>query len=194
MVKVAVVGGVDKRPVVYPLLQCLRFVGKTLIISDDPLFRRFDENFATDFEQDNLFFAIRPTLDNSVISEVVRDVSEPLEYIIVVANNFYPDGFDKTIALSGVNSGFDYVDKERGNFPNDEVFQRVFITTSKVKGLEYPTLTPSQAVVSYMYNCEDHRRFLPLKDGASLSVLTALFSKVIGVEAKTLSKLLERQG
>lgn len=193
MKTLAVIGGVDKRPVVYPLLQCLKFLGKTLVVTDEPAFRRFDDDFSLEFENDNITIRVVPLVTQEVVTETVQSLNEPFEYLVVVSNDFIPQGYERVVALSGVNRGFDFVDTTVGDFPNNEEFMRVFISPTKAKNLEYPKITPTPSLLKYIYNCEDYRKFLPLEDQATVAVVTTLFGKALGLESKTIVKLLARK-
>ena len=78
MRKICLLGGVDKRAIAYPLIKVLMFMGKTLVVADDGVYRRFSDDYALRFNYQNSDFIISPLIDEGILEEGAEyhDVSQ----------------------------------------------------------------------------------------------------------------------
>lgn len=189
MKKICLLGGVDKRAIAYPLIKVMMYMGKTLIVADDGVYRRFSDTYDTRFNYQNSDFIIAPVITEDIISEVDK-VADLYENILYITTNEVPDGCDKVVYGRG---------KERAicstgvlNEAEKTDFIEVYVTYGKVESSTNMKIEPNKAVLSYLSECEDKKEFLGTKDGAFTSLLVTLFDKELNLPKKTVQGLLRR--
>lgn len=193
MKKISVVGCVDKRFVVYPLIHVLSLLGRVAIITDDTSFQRFGDGQEYDIEVGTALIYIRTGLTEESIEEILLEAGEPFDYLLVIANTFvYPQA--SVIHLASITKGFEnfpYVTSE--DLSEKEDIKKVYLTASKPKNLEGLKIVISPKLLAYVYACEDSRRFFPMNDSGVVGMLATLFGDRIDTPAKTLVKMMVRR-
>lgn len=184
------VGATDKRVIAYPLIKVLMHLGRTLIVADDGVFRRFDTDYQTRFDYGNSEFIITPKIDDDLIEEV-KQRSSQFEYVLFITTNEIPDPIDKVIYVRGINKGFateDVLEKIE-----ESEFSEVLLTFSKVQNKKALKITPSIKQYKYIISCEDAKEFLPSSDTAFVSMLITFFEKELDLPKNTLRKILAQK-
>jgi hypothetical protein len=191
MKKICLIGPVDKRAIAYPLLKCLMFLGKTLIITDDSVYRRFSETYETRFGFAQSEFIVAPVIDKDVIDHV-ESVSSTFDYVLYITTNELPVGMDKILYCHGIEKGIATSDvlSVLENIDHTEVY----VTFSRVADNTALKIEPSKSIMAYVFECEDRKDFVGTTDGAYSSMLHKFFEKELDVPKATLKGLLQRKG
>lgn len=181
MKKFCFIGPADKRLVIYPLLRCLSFMGKTLVITDNPMFKRFSDDYNTDFELGTIEFKIIPKLDEQYSSEI--KIHSSVDYVIYDLLNELPKGdIDKIFYCHGINKCIcreDVIQCLKGKECVD-----VYITMSKVKDMNSFHLKYTKDYMSYVCECEENREFVSYKNTSYSIMIDKFFQKEIQVSLK----------
>lgn len=191
MKKIALIGPVDKRSIAYPLLKCLMFLGKVLVVSDDGTYRRFSSTYETDFGFGNSEFIITPKVTEEVLEDVKRR-SNVYDYLVFITTNELVDGMDKVLYCHGVGKNMasenTLTDLEKVEFID------VYITLSKTGDPKALKIEPSKGVMSYIFACEESQQFVATKDASYTSMLYKFFDKEMGIPKNSIKGLLQREG
>lgn len=187
MKSICLIGGVDKRVISYPLIKCLGLIGKTLVITDDGVYRRFGDNYETEFEIGQTEFKVM-----TVIPKNVDDLGINLnnyDYVVYITTNelihsdkvVYCHGVEKAIAPPDVLSvldGIEHVD--------------ITLTMSKV---EKGTLSIgySKEAMGYICNCEEYKEFVPCNGASFTTLMDTLFGDIFNMSKDNMKKLLARK-
>lgn len=191
MKTICLIGPVDKRAIAYPLIKCLTELGRALIITDDSVYRRFSDNYDTEFSYSNSEFRVVTIVDEEVIKEV-EQVKTNFEYVLYITTSELPDGCDKVIYAHGVGKSF--LGEDLVSSIENKECREVIITMTPVKDKTIPKITPDKTVMSYIYACEEHKEFLPSKDSGFITMVTTLFEEELEVPKNTIRGLLLRKG
>jgi hypothetical protein len=191
MKRICLIGPVDKRAIAYPLIKCMMFLGKTLVVTDDSVFRRFSESYDLNFGLANAEFIITPVIDKTVLTHVTS-VESSFDYILFLTTNELPPDCDKVLYCHGVEKGFcsSGVLKALENVEYTEVL----VTFSKVTDTSVVKIEPSKSVMTYIFECEDKKEFVESADSSYASMVEQFFTKELDVPKKTLSGLMRRKG
>lgn len=190
MSKICLLGGVDKRYIAYPLIRVLLHMGQTLVVTDDPAYRRFSDDYSFHFGYQNAEIMVVPKYEEGVVE---KHGVNPKNFtnVLYISTLEIPDEADKVILCKGVAKGFATPDVEK-QFENDDSTV-VYVTVNKTTSSQALKIEPTKSLVSYVYNCEDHKEFLPTSDQSHISLLTALFEKELGLSKQELKGILQRK-
>lgn len=184
------VGAVDKRGIAYPLLKVLMLTGRTLVITDDAMYRRFDDEYRVDFGFENSHFLIQPVITQELVNRLMPIIANFDNVVYITTTEIIKA--DKTIYLRGINRAI------LGNEPLRQLEEvdhiEVFVTYSRLEDTRALKLEPSKAQLKYFSDCEDNREFLDTKDVTFVALLEALFEKELDMPRKTIKKIMLRKG
>lgn len=189
MKKICLLGAVDKRAVSYPLLKCLMFLGKVLVVTDDGVYRRFADEYESRFSFENSEFIVTPVIDEEVQKEV-DSISHSYDYVVYITTNEIPSGCDKIIYFRGVEKSI--ASKGTLKVLENMEYKEVYITFSKLQDSSALKIEPSKSVMSYVFECEDKKEFVPTKDAGFASMLFTFFEKELDIPKASIKKLLLR--
>lgn len=187
MYSICLIGGVDKRVIAYPLLKCLGLMGKTLVIADNSVYRRFGENYETDFELGQLGFKVLPVIPKDVTElDINVDIYDYVLYIttneVIVSDKVvYCHGLEKAIASPKVLNALEGMD-----------IKDITLTMGKV---EKGTLAIgySKEAMGYICSCEEHKDFVPCTGVSFSTLMVELFDDVFKMSKDNMKKLLARK-
>lgn len=194
------IGPVDKRPITYPLLKVLSYLGKTLVVADDGNYRRFADNYESEFELGNIDFSITPVVTEEVFKQV-NETHEIYDYVVYITNNELPQSEDylnniaKIIHCRGVDKGF--ISKANAQVLEDlpsEKTLTAYVTYSNVEDKRLLKVTPNKGTLSYVSECEDKKEFVDIKDSMYATLIYTFFEKELHLPKETIAKLLKRKG
>lgn len=103
MKKILLTGKADKRIIAYPLMYYANNSGKTLVVTDDPNYRRLFEGYGTEGDIDNIHIEIHPLFaeDYDVTPDIKRAEDESYDTIIFIMDAHREDKiFDRTIIFA----------------------------------------------------------------------------------------------
>jgi hypothetical protein len=191
MKKICLVGPVDKRAIAYPLLKCLMFLGRTLVVTDDSVYRRFSETYETEFGFANSEFSVVPVVTKEV-EERINSISSTFEYVLYITTNELPEGMDKILYCHGVEKGI-ATSGVLSVLENIE-YTDVYVTFSRVTDSEALKMEPSKSIMSYVFECEERKDFVGTTDGSYAAMLHKFFEKELDVPKATIKGLMTRKG
>lgn len=184
------VGAVDKRGVSYPVLKVMMTLGRVLVLTDDAMYRRFDEDYRMDFGFENSHFIIQPQITQHFVDSI-KHITDMFDYVVYITTNEVLNA-DKIIYLRGVNRSI------LGNEAMEELegleHAEVFITYAKLSNPKILKIAPTKSQIEYFNECEDSKEFLATKDLSYVGLLQTLFDKELGMSKKSLKKIMLRKG
>lgn len=191
MKKICLVGAVDKRAISYPLLKVLMHLGKTLVVSDDGVYRRFSEELETSYGFENSEFLITPVITETVQKEVENKAFQ-FDYIVYITSNEIPLQCDKVIYCRGVDKGIATKTtlKQLENIEHTEVY----VTFSRLEDSSLLKIEPTKGIMAYIFECEERKEFQATKEVAYASMLEKFFDKELDIPKASIKGLLQRKG
>ncbi len=191
MKKICIVGPIDKRVVVYPLIKVADLVGKLLVVTDDANFRRFGDDFEKEFNRGNSDFLILNDIDDDEILENKGFRVANYDFIIYITTKSLIKDCDKYVYCHGMSKT---VLPEKTLFELDKVeHTEVYITQSVLKEKGIIKVGVDKVTMGYVWGCEESRSFVPLKDSNMAKISSFLFADYIGVSQDEYKKLLLRE-
>lgn len=190
MKRICLVGPVDKRFVAYPLIKTLIFLGKTLVVTDDGIYRRFSEGYEKRFSFGQSDFIIEPVIDEEVLREV-DGISGIYENILYITTNEVPENSDVIVYCRGIDKGL--VTSDVLETLENREFTEVYITSTKLKEQGVLKITTSKSLIDYVMTCEDRKMFVGTKDTSYTNMLYTLFDDKLGIPRTTIKGLLQRE-
>lgn len=176
-----IIGYGDKRPIVYPLLYVLNFLGSTILVTDDTDFVRLLPGNGFIGQVGNTQVFIVPDIGAVNVSDY--------EHVVYVA-------FEKTrcedchtiytVQDSSPLKPFYKVPAE-----GDKIVQ-IGYEASKEKDRRFIML--EETLLREMYRVENLSRLMPVKNKKLLNVLASLFADSFGRDIKAMKKLLCYKG
>lgn len=191
MKQICLLGPVDKRVIAYPLLKVLMFLGKTLIIADDGVYRRFDDEFRMRFAFGNSEFIITPQVSPVLLAEI-EGLAPSFDFVLFITNNELPSACDKIIYCRDTEKAI--ISNGTLSALEDQDFTEVYVTFSRLRDSSLLKVEPSKALMSYIWDCENAKRFSVLKDQGVAFMLEKFFQTELGVPKTTIKGLLAREG
>lgn len=186
MQSICLIGGVDKRVISYPLIKCLGLMGKTLVLTDDAVYRRFGSKYETEFDVGQTHFKVMSVIPTNDELDAIVD---SYDYVVYITTNelihsdkvVYCHGVEKAIAPPDVLSildGIEHVD--------------ITLTMSKV---EKGTLSIgySKEAMGYICNCEEYKEFVPCNGASFTTLMDTLFGDIFNMSKDNMKKLLARK-
>lgn len=190
MKRICLIGPVDKRAIAYPLIRCGMFLGKVLVVTDDGVYRRFSEDYSSKFSVGNSDFMVVPVIDDKVM-KTVESVESLYEFVVYITTNELPQECDKIVYCRGVDKGI--LTQETMKVLEKKEFTEAFVTFSRVAEPTSLKIEPSKGVMSYIFECEDKKEFVPTTDSSHTSMLEKFFEKELGVPKNTIRGLMQRK-
>lgn len=184
------IGAVDKRGVSYPVLKVMMTLGRVLVLTDDAMYRRFDEDYGMDFGFENSHFIIQPQITQDFVDSI-KHITDMFDYVVYITTNEVIKA-DKTLYLRGINRAI------LGNDAMEELeaveHAEVFVTYAKLANPKLLKIAPTKSQIEYFNECEDSKEFLATKDLTYVGLLATLFDKELGLPKKALKKIMLRKG
>lgn len=190
MKRICLIGPVDKRIISYPLLKCLMLLGKTLVVTDDGVYRRFHERYESDFDFGHSRFIVTPKIDQCVL-EKVRELENQYDYILYITTNELPEACDRVVYVRGLEKSIcsqDTLDALE-NIEHAEVL----ITFDKNANTEAVKITPTMSSLAYVMACEENKEFVDIKDARYASIMFKLFEKELDISEKAIRSIMKRK-
>jgi hypothetical protein len=191
MKRICLVGPVDKRAIVYPLIKCMMFLGKVLVVTDDSVLRRFSESYAKSFGFSNSEFLVESTINTSVLDYVLT-IQDSFDFVLFVTTDELPSNCDKVLYCHGVEKSFGSSSTLKA-LENVE-YTEIYITFSKLPDATVVKIEPSKTVMAYIFSCEESKEFLETSDASYGATLEKFFEKELAIPKKTISGLMRRKG
>ena len=187
MKQICLIGPVDKRPIAYPLIKCLMYLGRVLVVADESVYRRFSEDLETDYTHNNSEFHISATPNYKELKER----GEAFDYVVYITTNELPEGNDKVIYCRGINKNICTTPVLK--VLDDIEHIEVYLTFSKPTEEKALKVEPSKGVMTYINECEEQMEFVATKDAAYANMLQKFFEKELELPLKAIKGLLGRK-
>lgn len=187
MLSICIVGGVDKRVVSYPLIKCLGLMGRTLVVTDDAVYRRFDENYGVDFELGQTTFKIMPVVPNNIGDLGLKE--DNYEYVVYITTNELIKS-DKVVYCHGVERAMatkDVLDCLE-NIEHKDIILTMGSVPKGALAIGY-----SKEAMNYVCRCEEHREFVHCEGASFTTLMMTLFDDVFQMSKDNMKKLLARK-
>jgi hypothetical protein len=199
MVRLAITGKADKRIITYPLMRACSIAGRTCVITDDVAYKRLyagNENYG---EVEDIKIYILPTMDIERIKEFEdQEIEDEIEYIIYISDSYYPVDANRILMLCEHNNTF------LGNYIEDILYDHSNVTFGTL------TLNPRKKILIpkevhmhqigwkpeyslYLFQIEELRQLLPLKDKAISALLIDSFTSPLNIKPTSFADLLKRK-
>lgn len=191
MKTICLIGPVDKRAISYPLIKTLMHLGKTLVVTDDGVYRRFDTEYASRFSFENSDFIVTPVIDRTV-QEEVNQIADLYETVLYITTNELPPNCDKVVYCRGVDRAI--LNLGVLDALEEKEFIEVYVTFSKLSDNTLLKIEPNKNTLAYIYECEDKKEFLPTKESAYSDMLSKFFESELDIPKNTIKGLLQRKG
>lgn len=192
MKKICLIGPVDKRAISYPLIKTLIFLGKTLIVTDDGIYRRFDEEYNNRFSFENSEFIVTHNIKDEEVKREIEQISSSFDYVLYITTNELPEDCDKIVNCKGVDKGFVSRSVEKEIEKSEHI--EVYVTFSKLSDSSLLKIEPNKSTLSYLAECEDKKEFLSTKDASFATMLSKFFETELDLQKSTIKGLLLRKG
>lgn len=188
------IGPVDKRAIAYPLFKLCDTMGKTLVVTDDANFRRFAENYETEFTLGRSDFFISAEASKEMLEQRGIKLTS-YDYVIFITTNTLVDNNDTLVYCHGLSQmvcSEDVLDIMEG-----VEHHNLTITTQKPKkekGVESELfLSNDSKVFAYVWDCEEHKFFVACKHPELTKMVTKLFGETLGVSSEEIPKILVKE-
>lgn len=188
---IEIVGPIDKRMVVYPLMKAATLAGKVLLIGDDPNLCRFCEGFAFEGSLDKSDIRIVPELNNLIVQTYVERSEQSYDYVIAVSTSALLKDVNTFVYCHG--GGYAMIEPEKLDTLGEEFeYPDVLISMTRptAKGVKY--LTPSSDTMGYVWSCEEARSFVPCKVRSLADLSAELFASALSMDKNSYMTLLKR--
>lgn len=195
MKKIAIFGLVDKRPVVYPLLRVMSFMGKVKVITDDRSFMLFSDNNEEEFQLNQIDFEIKSDITQDDYNKSY--VNSLYECVLFVTKTEIPtevlEQIDKVVLMRLVDRPYVSLEKlDEMELVLDDKFVQVYLTYEKVDK-KYKKIAPSEKLVKYLTDCEERKWFVNMKESQQAANLKELFGEELKLSKEAITKLLKRE-
>ena len=189
MKQIQLIGPIDKRPIAYPLFKLCDTLGKTLVVTDDANFRRFADNYENEFTLGRSDFIVSNDIKETILSDLGVKLNG-YDFIIYITTNILIENNDCTIYCHG-NSNMICTDDTLNCLDNIEYSEVVISTQKVVKNSTF--LSADSKVFSYVWDCEENKRFMPCKSTELVKLCSQLFSNTLGFSNDEISKIIVKE-
>lgn len=190
MKQICILGPVDKRAITYPLIKVLDFTGKTLIITDDGVYRRFADNFEAEFTLGRIDFFVTPVVNMDEIIDYGYRLGT-YDFVLFITTNELPDGCDKIIYSHGVDKSM--CSQDVMTILEDIEYTDITLTPNAVMDKKVLKMDISKEVLAYAWLCEETKSFAVCKSSSIIKTVTNLFGEMLGINQDVVTKLLARK-
>lgn len=167
MKKILLTGKADKRIIAYPMMYLANNAGKTLLVTDDPNYRRLYEGYDTEGDLDNIHIEIHPLFkDDADFSAIIRQAEEnSYDVVLFILDAHREDKiFDRTIIfahqyMTFLGADIDEVIEDTPNVTVIAAGLGKMPTPQKIKQFNWTVED-----FTYMTMVEEQRKLFPPKD------------------------------
>lgn len=175
---ILITGTADKRPIVYPLLYTLNFLGRTILLTDDTSFRRLLPGCRESGDLGNIHIDT-VSLSSASSEEFCKKIAEEFEHRVIV-----------TFGTPTVAAHTLHVIRDEEE-PTAPAYIRVGYAQPKARE-SFISLTES--LLKQIDQIERTSRLAPPKDAKTLKVLAQTFAPIFDKSPKEMKKLLTYKG
>lgn len=194
----SVVGKTDKRLLTYPLMHVLALTGRTVVITDDVMYRHLYRGFTNNGEIHDLSIRVTPDLNETKIVQMISALDDQeYDFCLVITDIYRCPNADATLCVCAKSKSFLGVKLDEFTEKEPDVF-KTFISINEINKKEWTKigvmpLTWTPARFSYIYECEERKELLPCSDKDVLNVIATAFLKELNITGKTFFKVAKRK-
>ena len=194
----SIAGKADKRPLTYPFLKILALAGHTLVITDDPAYRRLYRGYEKEGEICNIKITVIPELSEDKIDPLISAIGEnEYDYIILITESFCYMEADACLCVCARNISFfgTKLDEFSEKYPEaKKVFMPIGVFDKKAwRNAATMVLPWNDKNFSYIYSCEEAMTLLPFNDKLTLEILGVAFRQQMGLTERAFVKAAQRK-
>lgn len=187
--QIGILGFTDKRPILYPLMKLLHYVGDVIIITDDRRFRRLLEDYDLTGHLANIMIHVTDATPDEVWEEIDEDESD-FDYIIYDLRDTLHEDIELYIHVKGS----DYEDGEEDFLECvDDYIPFKLMYDGKVdndkKTISLPITLKLLATLEVL---ENKKVLLPLPDAKINKNLAKLMAPKLNIKLNDALKLLRK--
>jgi hypothetical protein len=200
MIKIAITGKADKRILAYPLMRACSIAGRTSVITDDAAYKRLYAGKENNGEIEDIKINVLPVITDELMKELEEEaVTGEMEYLILISDSYYPKDADHILMLCEQNCTFfgnyieDIIDDQ-----NNVTFGILTLYPHKIKAfvpkevhMHQITWKPEHSL--YLFQVEEMRQLLPLKDKYISTLLVDAFAAPLNIKPASFNSLLKRK-
>lgn len=198
MIKISLMGKADKRILTYPLMRACSIAGRTCVITNDPGYKRLYAGL----DNTGVIEGIKIIVLSDMTPECIKENEEKakqddIEYFIIVSDFYSPDNIDYRLMICEHNSSF-FGESIEDMQEEHENITFATISLSKIKmvlpkGVQLHQLIWRPEFALYLYQVEELRKLLPLKDMNITNCLVDAFAQALNLKPEAFQKLLKRK-
>lgn len=176
MIKICLIGPVDKRIIAYPLIKVLDNIGKTLVVTDDANFRRFSDDYGNDFAFGRSEALVVRNVQEIESKEKIPNMSG-FDFVVFVTTNELIKDSDLIVYCHGANRSLvtpDVLEELEGIEYKEVLLSNVKNTDKNV--LKVPVVTET---IDYVWKCEEAKVFLPSQSKTIAGPAKHLFGDLV---------------
>lgn len=189
MKQIQLIGPVDKRLIAYPLFKLCDVVGKTLVVTDDANFRRFADNYENEFTLGRSDFIISNDIKQTILSDLGVKLNG-YDFIIYITTNVLIENNDCLVYCHG-NSNMICTEDVLDCLEDIEHIDVTISLQKLIKNCIF--ISPDSKVFSYIWECEENKRFIPCKNLELVKLCSHLFSETLGLSNEQISKTIVKE-
>lgn len=200
MIKLVITGKADKRIITYPLMRACSIAGRTWVVTDDAAYKRLYIGKENHGEIEGIKISILPTMDVQRIKEVEEQaIKNETEYLIYISDSYYSKDAGHILMLCEQNSTFlgtyieDIID-DQDNITFGTLTLNLRKNTAPVpKDVHMHQIIWRPEYSFYLFQVEEIRQLLPLKDKSVSALLVDAFADVLNIKPAAFNDLLKRK-
>jgi hypothetical protein len=200
MIKIAITGKADKRIVTYPLMRACSIAGSTCVITDDVAYKRLYPGTENYGEIEDIKITVVPTMSIENMKEIEEQaIKNEIEYLIFISDSYYSKDIDHILMLCEYNSTFLGKYIEDIIYDYDNVTFGTLTLISRINKALVPKDVHMHQIIwkpeysFYLFQVEEIRQLLPLKDKAISTLLVNAFATTLNIKSEAFHNLLKRK-
>lgn len=198
MIKISITGKADKRILTYPLMRACSIAGRTCVVTNDPAYKRLYTGIENKGAIEGIKIIVLPdmTPENMLLIEEKAQKSD-IEFFIIVSDANYLDGVDQMLMVCERNTTFLGDSMEELIEDHENItFSTISLNKMKTiisKGINIHQIIWKPEHALYLYQVEELRQLLPLKDKYVSACLVDAFTAALNLKPEAFYELLKRK-
>ncbi len=198
MIKISITGKADKRILTYPLMRACSIAGRTCVVTNDPAYKRLYAGIENSGAIEGIRIVVLPDMTYENMLEIEEKAKKSdIEYFIIVSDAYYPDNVEHMLMVCEQNSSFlgDSIEELLEDHENI-TFSTISLSKTKTiipKGIHMHQIVWKPEHALYLYQVEEVRQLLPLKDKPVSTCLVDAFTAALNLKPEAFHELLKRK-
>lgn len=202
---ISIVGKVDTRVVVYPLLKALSLQGSTAVVTEDGSYRRLYFGSEDNGTVSGVDIILTSKIED-YIEGVVRESGIKYDYVVTVSSTVIPSGANGVLVCKGIDksingqSGKEELTEENDTNEDNKIVipdgitnKSLYISYESAPKDGIPSVKLKDGFIRYIYGCEETKELQPVEDKGYIKTLSVLLSDLLKIGEKELNILFSRK-